>query len=373
MSVKRPAWMLVHTGAMAVFITGCLAAFVPSSVWWVLVIFAIGFTWIYAAGVSMFLLSLAFSKRFAMAWALLLVAALPIVLRCVGLHYGEALQTTKAPKHLRVMQWNCMGMPGIDSTNAYKKTERREMVAFLKTYQPDVLLLQEFSDYPAPARVMSNLSLLRDTLGYKHYVFAPYQVQQWHWGRQYDGMAIFSKLPLTQTGTYRFTERKHGERVAWADLIFQNQAIRLFTSHQQSMNLNTLKGEPLDLPYTQVEDSAVIRSGDVLRKLKYYQPFHTSQARQLKSLLQQSPHPLVLGIDMNAVPSSHIYRTISNGLTDLHRLHGWGLGKTFHNALPQLRIDYLFASPQLAAARYARMKVSFTDHFVLLADLYWRK
>jgi endonuclease/exonuclease/phosphatase family metal-dependent hydrolase len=337
--------------ALAIYLPSLFLYIIHPGHCWVMGILSIGFpyTWLGMTAVVL----LAFWLHRKAGWILLIcwAAGWPIMRNVWALNWAQDFPTALKS----------------DST----RQVRQQVAAMLRKHQPQVLLLQDFQEITSP-RHYSNIAFLRDTLGYRYMLLAPYYNIEAGWGRVQEGSAIFSKIPFDTSGHFMYGGRSVSEQIAWADIRFQGRTLRCVSTHLFSMNLNTPKGQPDPLYYYQRPDSAVITSGDVIRKLRHYQPYHVQQAMQLRHFLDSISHPLVLGIDMNSVPSSWVYRHISRGLQDVFFATGWGWGRSYHSRLPNLRIDYLFTGLALANPHAITIPVSFSDHYPILADLQWR-
>jgi endonuclease/exonuclease/phosphatase family metal-dependent hydrolase len=301
---------------------------------------------------------------------LLLAAGWPIARNGIAWNPAAAWQMTKAPGSLRVMQWNCENLPGYDPTVRLADLQKRgDAVDFIRRYQPDVICIQDFDDYDSSAVLRSNLALLRDTLGYSHHAFDVYYTSRFPWGYRRSGIAIFSKIPLAATGHLPFTGRRYPESVLYADLRWQGKTIRIATTHLASMHLNRIVGVHPPPDHHFREDSLVITSGSTLRKLRRFQPYHVEQARQVRHFLDSSGVPVVLGADLNNMPSSWVYPQVRGALTDAFLQGGRGTGKSYASWVPMLRIDYLFCPPNARILQCQTFPVTFSDHFPVIADL----
>jgi len=99
-------------------------------------------------------------------------------------------------------------------------------------------------------------------------------------------------------------------------------------------------------------------------------------AAELAAGLSQLGRPVVLAGDFNMTASSRSYDLVAARFEDSFREAGWGFGHTYPTrlrglgiALPLLRIDYIFHSPELVALRAAVGADGGSDHLPLVADL----
>ncbi len=87
------------------------------------------------------------------------------------------------------------------------------------------------------------------------------------------------------------------------------------------------------------------------------------QADEIRTLVETSPHPVVLGGDFNDVPSSYTYNKITTPrLQDAWVARGAGLGATFTGPLPGLRIDYFLVDTSLTVVSIERLAPLWSDH-----------
>ena len=72
------------------------------------------------------------------------------------------------------------------------------------------------------------------------------------------------------------------------------------------------------------------------------------------------------------MPNSYTYATIKGNRQDAFIEQGSGIGRTFSNVAPTLRIDYILASKKLRVIQSKRIVLPYSDHYPVLADLQWR-
>jgi endonuclease/exonuclease/phosphatase family metal-dependent hydrolase len=184
------------------------------------------------------------------------------------------------------------------------------------------------------------------------------------------GTGIFSKYPLIDSGKVVYTGKKVPESLAFADIKIGNDTLRVFNTHFQSMYLK------LQITPDTFKDDFIVNDYDFLKnnthfyqRLKHYDARHALQAEIVKPVLNNSKFPFIFCADLNSVPSSYAYHTISAGLTDAFIAKGFGLGGTYDGFSPTVRIDVVLMSKQLKPIQYYSPRLHASDHFPIITDI----
>jgi endonuclease/exonuclease/phosphatase family metal-dependent hydrolase len=98
-----------------------------------------------------------------------------------------------------------------------------------------------------------------------------------------------------------------------------------------------------------------------------------AQVDQASVFIEQSPHPQIIGLDMNDVPNSYAYWKIRGDRNDVFLEKGFGIGRSFISILPTLRIDYIFSHPSIEVTQMTTLKLRFSDHLPVMADFRLQK
>jgi endonuclease/exonuclease/phosphatase (EEP) superfamily protein YafD len=363
-------WLLILSAAA--YIPGLLLYVFHPGHWWILGLYSIAFPWLWL-GFGLLLFLARYQGKALRGFMLLLwLLGLIYMQNILALVPPSQWNSQPSPRALRLVQWNCQHLAGIENTGPSNKAERLAMVQLLKRENPDVLLLEDFADYQGEY-IRSNLALLRDSLGYSHVAFKPYFEHSEPWGDADEGVALFSKIPLLRVGHIPFTGRNFPNYITWADLFWNGKPVRLAVTHFSSMSLKVENIPVKDMNPSQLQDSVVLSRGNYFSRLKHFQPFHVAQAKALRLFIDTSSVPVIVGADLNSVPSSYAYRKARGSLKDAHLQKGWGMGQTYHTRLPSVRIDYLFYHPSIHLMQLSRHDVSLSDHYLLMADFEWKE
>jgi endonuclease/exonuclease/phosphatase family metal-dependent hydrolase len=287
-----------------------------------------------------------------------------------ALNISSGFNNNKDAGALRILSWNVRYFDNnarhADSAGA----SRRRMIEFIKQVQADVILLQDFSDYLKKETYFSNVETIRDTLGYKYVLTSNDYVDSSTYGGVIQGSAIFSKIPISDTGKIIFKDIAEPESVCYADLFFANKPMRLYTTHLVSMNIHPHTGIMAE-PGREKVDSAYKYGKKVTKTIKQFDQIHAKQADFIKNILSASPYPSIISGDFNSVPSSYVYHTIKGNKKDAFIEKGFGLGHSYYALSKTLRIDYVLADKSFKILQVTTPSLYLSDHFPVITDIKW--
>jgi endonuclease/exonuclease/phosphatase family metal-dependent hydrolase len=93
------------------------------------------------------------------------------------------------------------------------------------------------------------------------------------------------------------------------------------------------------------------------------------QAATIQAQLAKSPYPTIITGDFNDVPSSYTYKQIKGKMQDAFLKKGFGIGATYMNLSPTLRIDYIMADKRWQVKGWESLDENLSDHHMIMADL----
>ena len=93
------------------------------------------------------------------------------------------------------------------------------------------------------------------------------------------------------------------------------------------------------------------------------------QAQIIQGQLEKSPYPTIITGDFNDVPGSYTYRQIRGKMQDAFLAKGFGIGATYSNLSPTLRIDYIMADKHWQVKSWETVDENLSDHHMIMADL----
>lgn len=317
----------------------------------------LGFEWLLWANLF-FALSwcVTHRKKYAFVSLLALLLSLPNVLHTYSHHQVE---TGDGCKHeLTILTYNTQMMQGV------RKSAKNEVLRYVKESGADVVCLQEYevrknASYLTFQEAKNYLSALYP---YTYYDFSTYDAK-----RQY-GLAVYSRYPLENKQTIRYKSLANISNRC--DVIIGSDTIRLFTNHLES---NRLDKNDLELSEDEMNTQGMKRSVlQLAQKMRKAYAFRAPQVKLVRQEIDASPYPVVVVGDMNDVPVSFTYHTLSKSLKDAFLYSSIGrAGHTFRTKILGVRIDYIFTSPQFQIEWCDAEKVPYSDHFPLSATIAW--
>ena len=185
---------------------------------------------------------------------------------------------------------------------------------------------------------------------------------------QFIGSAIFSKYPMLDTGLVRYFRPSMTEALVHADIKVNDDTIRVFATHLQSVQFRQKDYEAIDEIAT-AKDSLIDNSKTVIAKLRKAMSLRSSQADVARQIMDDSPYPTIFCGDLNDTPNSYTYFTIRDDMQDAFLKKGFGIGRTFSSLSPTLRIDYIFADKDFKIIQFNRLVKNLSDHYMLVADV----
>lgn len=147
------------------------------------------------------------------------------------------------------------------------------------------------------------------------------------------------------------------------DLEIKGKIYRVFNVHLESFGFVK---SMVKLNGNGDEDEKKVK--DLVKRLIPTFKAHQEQVRIIRENIDNSPYPVIVAGDFNAVPNSYEYYETSKGLKDAFYEVGKGSGTTFHDYKYPLRIDYIFTSESIKPVNYiVDRSAKLSDHFPVIA------
>ncbi|MBR6508038.1 MAG: endonuclease/exonuclease/phosphatase family protein [Paludibacteraceae bacterium] len=288
----------------------------------------------------------------------LLVLLVPIVLVGVWaalLLFSHGSPTDEYSHHLSVLTYNTHQM------GQYEKAYQNRVIRYLQRQDADIICLQEVDVYKNDKYL--TLPELRKALEKYPYTYFDFKIYN---KRHQYGLAVFSKYPLSNKNTIRYSSR--GNISDYCDVAVGKDTFRLFNNHLESNRL-VVKDLPDSIESAALKES-VQRISD---KLESARKIRQVQAKAIRAEIEKSPYPVIVAGDFNVTPLSYTYLKIRGGeLRDCFLATSWGKwGATVVKRHLGVRIDYLLCSRALHPVETHIDRINCSDHYPVTTTIGW--
>jgi len=366
--ITKGVFLALNITASVVFLLACLAPELDPARWWAISLLGLGFVLIAVTLVAFIFFWLVFKPRF------VLLSLLPLLLGYKSIALFFAFNTTqkfnyqKDKDTVRIAHWNVARFIEQHRNNNRGSQMRLKMMDQIKEQNADILCFQEFFTSTDTA-YYNNLAYIIKELGYPHYYFA------WRndGNKQWFGNAIFSRLPIVDSGKVNFPHAAYPETLLHADIVHNNDTFRVYTTHLQSLSFKKEDFDNIE-EIKEGQTNPLRSSRGIFGKVRRAMVVRKEQAGLISEMLSNDPYPTILTGDFNDVPNSYAYATIKNDkFQDIFLEKGFGVGRTYVDISPTLRIDYLFATKDFEIKQFNRIVRTLSDHYMLVTDVRLKK
>ena len=370
--IIRFTFISVNIIVIIFYLLACLIPFISSGRSWFIAMLGLVFPLLFFVLIGFLIYWLIRKSK----WSFVCITALLLSWKQVSVmfsfHFPEKIRVTKAPKTLRVLTWNLSGW-GESNTSGKTKTDYQdEMIDVIKSTNADVLCFQEYIYYKDSKYRDTIIPALKES-GYRYSYFAKTNyTYRFYKTTTFTAMVIISKFPITDTAHFFYNKDEFAEPLIYADIKFQNQTVRVFTTHLQSVMFEDYHFNALHKLKNPV-NASVTESKAIAYRLRNAYKKRASQAEMLNKKIKESPYPVIVCGDFNDVPNSYSYFTVKGDLQDAFLKKGSGFGKTLRIISPTLRIDYILADKKFDVKQFRKIEVPYSDHYPIIADFNFSK
>ncbi len=335
---------------------------------WFINVFALLLPFLMALQIAFVIFWLIFKPKLVWIPLLTLILCWNLLGSMFALHPATTKQTTTG-QHLRVATWNA------HLFNFFENNGRldEQMLQKANDFNADIFAVQELV-FSLDSSSPNTLEKVKTRLGYKYVVAANDRTFGVHTNLKQKNeryhpfcVAIFSNYPILRWEKVQ-SLKEYNHTFLWTDVLVKTDTIRIFNIHLQSMHFAKKDYEFIENIDQQDMGDMKNKGRNIIRKMKTAYLLRASQAKDVKEELDKSPYPIIVCGDMNDVPNSYAYQTISNNLFDSYTEKGWGIGRTFQFLSPTLRIDYILHSKALSLKQVQLIRPSLSDHNPVIAD-----
>jgi endonuclease/exonuclease/phosphatase family metal-dependent hydrolase len=352
------------------YLLSCCTPYINATQFSVLTFLALGFPYLFIGMLLWLLIVIIFYRKFSWLFLLIILLGSENIFSTFAINIPKTFEQEKKENSLRVLSWNVQEFLDSQIANDTPGSIRRNMMEFIGKTNADVICLQDFQEHTS-IHFRSCLKDISQQYNYPyHYFCVDQSLQQYYAFIQY-GTVIFSRYPIVDSGSMAYKINNIAESLSYVDIVKEKDTIRVFNTHLRSMYI---KANMLDSTLNfdligKKEIEFLTNNPSKFTRLQHYAKEHITQAKFIKEQLNKSKYPIIFCADLNSVPTSYVYHTIKNGLTDAFIAKGFGIGATYYDLAPTLRIDVILTSKKFKTLQCYIPTIKASDHYPVVADL----
>jgi endonuclease/exonuclease/phosphatase family metal-dependent hydrolase len=360
-------FLFANIVALIFFLLACAGPYLDPGKWWFIAVLGFGFPFLLTTLIIFGISWLFVRKRFALISAIGLLIGIKSISVFFAFHSTEKFRLEKDPGSIRIVSWNVARFVELLKNNNKGSQTRLRMMEQLEAQNADILCLQEFQSSILPT-YYNNIYHINKRLKYPFFYFMYDADGDGH----YYSSIIFSRFPIVDSGFVRFPRPSNPEVLLFADIKANEDTIRVYTTHLQSLHFKKNEYEMVE-GIKRVDDSLLTNSRTIFSKLRTGTVNRRIQADIVAKIMDDSPYPRIICMDMNDIPNSYAYNAVRGDMQDAFLKKGFGIGRTFSAISPTLRIDYIFADERLKVRQFKRVLKPYSDHYMLVTDVSVKK
>jgi endonuclease/exonuclease/phosphatase family metal-dependent hydrolase len=353
-----------------IYIFSCLTPYISPNVWSMFTFFALAFPLLFVGMLGWLLISFIFFKKYRWLFLVITLLGSKNFFSSVAINFPSAYKQEKKKENIRILSWNVQDFIDSQIYNDTPGSIRRSMMEFIKNADADILCFQDFQEHTS-TKFRSCIKDITNDLKYPYRYFSRDFEIQLHYAYLQYGTIIFSRYPIIDSGRTVYSKNKFAESVAFAKIKINNDTIKVFNTHLKSMYLGLVIDEfALSDEFIKEDLDFLLKNRDKYNRLKYYDKVHIKQAQIIKEEFKKTNYPFIFCADLNSVPTSYTYHLLKDNLTDAFLKKGIGLGRTYREISPTLRIDAVFTSKEFNVLQYYSPKLKhLSDHYPVIVDI----
>jgi endonuclease/exonuclease/phosphatase family metal-dependent hydrolase len=365
--VTKTFFVIANIFVAVLFFLGCHAQWFSGPHSWFIGLLTLASFYLFIILFIFFIGWLLKRSTWAILFIIITIATLKPLSNIIPFRFSSSFADKKTPNTIRVMSWNTESFEILKHLT--HPEEKDEMIKLINHYQPDIACFQEMSCADSSKTAFYKLQDFIDSLHFPYHYYTYdvandfYPVSHTHYG-----IITFSRFPMINKQTIKKDPSNYNSTFQYADMLVNGDTVRVFNIHLQSMKFTDDNINSIDSPSLHIHHD-VEESKGIFSKLKSSFPKRQLQARNVKAEINKSPYPVIVCGDFNDVPNSYAYETIGNGLQNAFEEKGSGLGRSFSEILPTLRIDNIFVDPKFSVLQFTRIKKRLSDHYPIITDI----
>ncbi len=334
---------------------------------WSLGLLGLAFPMVLALALVFILFWFIFHFKYSLAGIMVLLICWKFVSVFFAIHLFGGKAKSKNANRITVMSYNVHYFKDLDRSERANSRLRNEIMALIREQDPDILCLQEFYTSENP-HDFNNKTYISKNMGLPYRYFSSDQ----NYANNHSGVIVFSRYPIIRSGKLDLLEKDKNGKAVYVDIKKDEDTFRIFTTHLQSIYLDAEDRKYMS-EVKQQENPQLSATKRILRKLHTAFTKRAIQAKVLAEKIKESPYPVLVCGDFNDTPNSYAYFKIRGNLKDAFLEKGFGIGRTYSQISPTLRIDYILTDPSFKTEGFYVIHKALSDHYPVVAQLEYKK
>lgn len=243
---------------------------------------------------------------------------------------------------MKVLTYNLRSLYGDDGESSADGVAK-----LLDSLRPDILCLQEYS---------SGLAKRSEAFGK---LLDNYQTASFGLGSDASRhQMILSRFKILRSGI--ITTQANS---VWADLLIEEDTVRVVSNHLQSTGITSLDNAYLTHHKYLLDTAREEKLRSIVARFHENCVVRADQVDSIRRHIErEAPAMRIICGDFNDTPVSYTYRKLAKGMQDAFSECGSGYSYTFRGFYNLLRIDYVLLSDRFACLGYEVPDVHLSDH-----------
>lgn len=334
-------------------ITSVLSAYINPNSFGLFPFFGLAFWPFLIINILLFILLLFFRSKKVFIQIIALAIAIPGITKSISYHPNNE------EGHFKLMSYNLHNFYNVyDEESCFDAACK--IIDFIKSENPDFVCLQEFKKY--------NKTIDEDIIHFANqtgFDYFEYDVSPSNKKKANGGRLILSKYPIKIVESFKSLNKRN---LGFIVLIETEKPFYLASVHLASFQL---KNEELSI-FDNVESENIdkkIAGKSILKKLHTGFNERSKEVEFLTDKLPKDSLPIIVCGDFNDTPLSYTYqKMIEHQFHDFFVDKGNGIGTTYTETLPMLRIDYIWHKNGIIPKHFKTVKLKISDHYPIFSE-----
>ena len=246
------------------YLLACLTPYISSAYFFGFAFLALAFPVLLVSMLFWLLVSLFIKRKKSWLLAIIILVGYKNISSSIGFHLFSSNAVSKSNHSFRVLSWNVEAFLTQQKRYDTVGSPIKKMIAFIEKSNADIVCLQDFEQTTGDLFIQY-IDLIKDSLHYPNVYFSVDIDSVLSYGRCRYGTCIFSKFPITNSGSIQYSGKYFSESLGYADVKIKDKTMRVFNTHLRSMYLNILHSKQYAFKYI-IEDTNLVFHSNKLEK-----------------------------------------------------------------------------------------------------------